>query len=91
MSHSAAGWAANYGDNMKVQLEDGVWLTDGEGDPPRTLVEEKAKEFKNTEEALKALTKAREFRPFETAQIHDELWYAAQRKAKLRPLIGQGR
>jgi hypothetical protein len=31
---------------MKVQLEPGVWLADGEGDPARTLDENNAAEFK---------------------------------------------
>ena len=57
---------------MKVLLEDGVWLAAGEGDPPRTLVNEYAKEFKSTLDAYKALEKAREYRPFENAMIEDD-------------------
>ena len=56
---------------MKVLLEDGVWLADGEGDPPRTLVEENAKDFVTLGEALTALKEARQLRPFINAQIQD--------------------
>ncbi len=56
---------------MKVLLEKGVLLTDGEGDPPRTLVEENAKEFSSTQAACKALAKARKFRPFKNAIIQE--------------------
>jgi len=59
---------------MKVLLEDGVWLSGGEGDPPRTLVEENAKEFVTLKEALTALAEARKLRPFKNAQIQDELF-----------------
>ncbi len=59
---------------MKVRLEDGVWLTDGFGDPPRTLVEENAKDFLTMEEAVVALGKAREFRPFVDAEIVDSFF-----------------
>lgn len=59
---------------MKVLLEDGVWLTDGEGDPPRTLVEENAEDFSSMEKALKALENARKSRPFKNAEIIDNLF-----------------
>ena len=59
---------------MKVLLEDGVWLSDGEGDPPRTLVEENAKEFVTFEGAFIALAEARKLRPFKNAQIQEELF-----------------
>ena len=52
---------------MKVELEPGVWLAEGEGDPPRTLDESKAANFASMIEAAKALTKARQFRPFPKA------------------------
>jgi hypothetical protein len=52
---------------MKVELEPGVWLADGEGDPGRTLREENAAEFKTRLDAAKALNKAREYRPFPKA------------------------
>ena len=54
---------------MKVELEPGVWLADGEGDPARTLDEQNAAEFKTMLDAAKALTKAREYRPFPKAVI----------------------
>lgn len=50
-----------------VELEPGVWLTDGEGDPPRTLVKSNAKRYQSAAYALGALTRARKFRPFEAA------------------------
>ncbi len=56
---------------MKVLLEKGVWLKDGEGDPPRTLVESNAKEFNSSAEAYKALTRARKYRPFKNAIIQE--------------------
>ncbi len=59
---------------MKIQLEDGVWLTDGQGDPPRTLVEDNAKDFLTMEEAVVALGKAREFRPFLDAEFVDSFF-----------------
>jgi len=59
---------------MKVLLEEGVWLTDGEGDPPRTLLEINAKEFITLPQASKALKKARRYRPFKNAQIQDDLF-----------------
>ena len=46
-------------------------MADGIGDPPRTLRIENAKEFENMEEAFKALTEARKFRPFNEAEIID--------------------
>ena len=55
---------------MKVELEPGVWLADGEGDPARTLDEENAAEFKTMLDAVEALTKAREYRPFPKAVIN---------------------
>ena len=57
---------------MKVLLEKGVWLTDGVGDPPRTVVEEKAKEFKDKAAAMKALAEARKYRPFENAEFVED-------------------
>lgn len=57
---------------MKVKLEPGVWLADGEGDPPRTTREENAKEFDNAAQAYNALSAAREFHPFNDAEIVDD-------------------
>ncbi len=59
---------------MKVQLEMGVWLADGDGDPPRTLIEENSKEFNSEKEALVALAKAREYSPFKNAVLQEDLF-----------------
>lgn len=40
---------------MKVELEPGVWIAEGEGDPARTLDESKARWFLSAEDARKAL------------------------------------
>lgn len=42
-----------------VELEPGVWLADGEGDPPRTLVKASAKRFQTGPAAVGALCRAR--------------------------------
>lgn len=57
---------------MIVLLEKGVWLTDGEGDPARTLLEEYATDFETFEKANKALSEARKYRPFPNAEIQDD-------------------
>ena len=54
---------------MKVELEPGVWLAEGEGDPARTLDENKAKDFSYMKDVRKALTEARKYRPFHAAVI----------------------
>lgn len=54
---------------MVIELEPGVWMSEGEGDPPRTLNKEYAYEFRTMESAIKALKMARQFRAFEKAQI----------------------
>ncbi len=54
---------------MKIELEPGVWLAEGEGDPARTLDENKAKEFSYMKDARQALAKARKYRPFRLAFI----------------------
>ena len=54
---------------MIVELEPGVWLTEGDGDPPRTLRIENATRYPNMTAACKALTKARKYRPFKNATI----------------------
>ena len=59
---------------MKVLLEKGVWLADGHGDPPRTLVEDYAKEFESQGEALEALKDARKYRPFKNASLCEDLF-----------------
>jgi hypothetical protein len=55
--------------SMKVELEPGVWLAEGEGDPARTLDENKAKDFSYMKDVRKALTEARKYRPFHAAVI----------------------
>ena len=57
---------------MKVELEPGVWLADGDGDPPRTLVERNAKEFPTEHAAYAALNEARVYRAFPDAMIVDD-------------------
>ncbi len=59
---------------MKVQLEPGVWLADGDGDPPRTVLEDHAKEFDTKEEALMALSEARKYRLFENAELEEDFF-----------------
>lgn len=56
---------------MTIELEPGVWLADGDGDPPRTLDRAKARQFSTSHSALKALEEARSYRPFEGARLHD--------------------
>ena len=57
---------------MKVLLEPGVWLAEGDGDPPRTLIEENAREFDTQKEALAALSDARKYRPFKNAMTVED-------------------
>ena len=52
-----------------VRLEDGVWLADGDGDPPRTARRELAKRFVNFEDADVAIESARQYRPFRWAAV----------------------
>lgn len=54
-----------------VELEPGVWLAEGEGDPPRTLVKDSAKRFQSGPAAVGALCRARAFsgRSFDDASI----------------------
>lgn len=48
-----------------VELEPNkVWLADGDGDPPRTLVESNARVFSTRESALVALLESRQHRSF---------------------------
>lgn len=55
-----------------VCLDDGCWLADGDGDPPRTLVRENAKRFSTRHKAGLALSAARKYRPFRRAEITAE-------------------
>ena len=52
-----------------VRLEDGVWLADGDGDPPRTLVRDNARVFDSVFEASWAIGMARAMRPFHDAEV----------------------
>lgn len=52
-----------------VRLEAGVWLSDGDGDPPRTLLEDHAKRFNTHREAAQAIRDARAIRPFPFASV----------------------
>lgn len=52
-----------------VQLEEGCWLADGNGDPGRTLVFANARRFSTHAEASWELKRARRWRRFEAARI----------------------
>jgi hypothetical protein len=52
-----------------VQLEEGVWIAEWDGDPGRTLDRNHAKPFDSFKAAKVALKMAREFRDFPTARI----------------------
>lgn len=52
-----------------VELEPGVWLTEGDGDPPRTLDFHHAASWRSIVAAQKHLAAARSYRPFLNAQL----------------------
>lgn len=52
-----------------VELGPGVWLADGDGDPPRTLWIGNAKRYLTEHGAKGALARARKHRPFKSAKI----------------------
>jgi hypothetical protein len=52
-----------------VKLESGVWLANGDGDPPRTIVCANARAFPTYHAAESGLWLARTFRPFADAEI----------------------
>lgn len=54
---------------MLIELEPGVYLADGEGDPPRTMKKENAKRFRTLSILRKSLKTAREYRPFPDARF----------------------
>lgn len=54
-----------------VEIEKGVWLANGDGDPCRTLKKKSAKIFGNIPLAMLAIEAARTFRPFKDAIITD--------------------
>ena len=52
-----------------VQLEPGVWLRAGTGDPGRTLVKESATVYPSDRAAMLALIDARKYQPFRSAEL----------------------
>lgn len=54
---------------LVVKLEDGCWLAEWEGDPPRTCKAEHAARFASHDAAVLALASARRYRPFRWARI----------------------
>jgi len=52
-----------------VELEEGVFIADFEGDPGRTKVIHNAKKYGSRKKAEKALSEARFYRPFLLAEI----------------------
>jgi len=52
-----------------VELEPGVFICETDGDPGRTLVRKNAQVFKDMRAAGRALTAAREYRPFANASF----------------------
>jgi len=52
-----------------VEIEDGVWLAIGQGDPARTLVKANSRVYGSLAAARGALTRARKYRRFEKAKI----------------------
>jgi hypothetical protein len=57
----------------RVQLEAGVWLSAGYGDPPRTCDPENAASFTTRVEAEAAKSEARCYRPFVNAVIQSSI------------------
>ena len=57
------------GTKWTVELEPGVWLANGQGDPPRTLRPGSARQFATEADARRALQAARKFRPFSCAVV----------------------
>lgn len=52
-----------------VELEKGVWLADGRGDPPRTLVRDNARRFRSEIGAYQALQEAARDRDLWRAKV----------------------
>ena len=52
-----------------VELEPGVWLARGQGDPCRTVVKESARRYGRWQDARVGLRWAEKYRPFKNAQI----------------------
>jgi len=55
-----------------IELEDGVWLAPGKGDPARTIVRDNARRFNTRARATLALRDARTYRPFAKAEVVKE-------------------
>lgn len=52
-----------------VELEEGVYLTSGKGDPSRTVLLEHAHLYASEQEANRALLQAKKYRPFINAKV----------------------
>lgn len=52
-----------------VELRKGVWLADWDGDPPRTLDIENAKQFKSERGAKISLSRSRKYRRFKKSRV----------------------
>ncbi len=52
-----------------IELEDSVYLADGQGDPPRTLVKSNAKSFSSMGSAYQSLKKALTQRNFKNPRV----------------------
>lgn len=55
-----------------VLLDDGCWLADGDGDPPRTLVRSNARRFTTRLKAGRGLHAARKYHAFRRAEVQRE-------------------
>lgn len=52
-----------------VELEADCWLANGKGDPPRTLLIGRARQYAVEWAALRAIKLARRYRPFVNARV----------------------
>ena len=52
-----------------VELECGVWLANGQGDPARTCDKSHAARFTLKQQAMRAMNAAKSFRPFFNATL----------------------
>ncbi len=67
-----------------IELEQGVYLAEGEGDPPRTLQRDFAARYRSAAKAATALRNARKFRPFADAIIRCRMCETATTKEARR-------
>ena len=51
-----------------AEIEPGVWIANGFGDPPRTLIKDNARRFTDKRLASMAIRRARKFKPFPAAK-----------------------